>query len=344
MSSDPEQHRIGHPYFLEILYSHIYITCGYMNLQQLRYLHEIVRQGLNVSEAAAALFTSQPGVSKQVRQLEEELGIVIFERSGKRLTGITEAGKHVLGIAGRVTTEMHNLKRVGEDYAEQASGSLGIATTHTQARYILPPVIKRFLERYPSVRLRLHQGNPGQVADWVSCGDADIGLATEALEQAPNLVTLPCYEWSHVVVAPRGHPLLDSATPTISLAALATWPLITYDPTFTGRTHIDRAFERAGMEPNIVLTAVDSDVIKTYVELGLGIGIIAEMAFDPVRDSGLTAIPGRSLFDSNMTRLAFRRNVWLRRFDYAFIELFAPQLTRRIVDETLIGGGVDPCL
>lgn len=290
------------------------------------------------------LYTSQPGVSKQVRQLEDELGIVIFERSGKRLTGITEAGKQVLDIAGRLLTELNNLKRVGENYAEQVGGSLHIATTHTQARYMLPPVIQRFMERHPSVRLRLHQGNPGQVAAWVSGGEADIGIATEALEQSPKLVTLPCYQWSHVVIAPRGHPLLDSATTTVSLAALATWPLITYDPTFTGRTHIDHAFERAGVSPNIVLTAVDSDVIKTYVELGLGIGIIAEMAFDPVRDSGLVALPGGNLFASNMTRLAFHRNVWLRRIDFDFIELFAPQLTRRAIEIALKGGGSDPGL
>lgn len=315
-----------------------------MNLQQLRYLQEIARQGLNVSGAAAALFTSQPGVSKQVRLLEEELGILIFERSGKRLTGITEAGRHVLEIAGRLLTELGNLKRVGEDYALQATGTLDIATTHTQARYVLPVAVKHFMERHPAVRLRLHQGNPEQVAEWVSNGDADIGIATEALEQAHDLITLPCYQWKHVVVAPPGHPLPASTTRPISLAALADWPLITYDPSFTGRNRIDQAFERAGITPNIVLTAVDSDVIKTYVELGLGIGIIAEMAFDPLRDTGLRAISGGALFDSNTTRLAFRRGNWLRRFDHDFIELFAPRLTRKVVEGTLRGGDPDPGL
>ncbi len=313
-----------------------------MNLQQLRYLHEIARRGLNVSEAAAALFTSQPGVSKQVRLLEEELGVTIFERSGKRFTGITEPGRQVLDIVDRMLDDARNLKRVGEEYAGEASGTLDVATTHTQARYLLPPIVKRFMARYPRVRLRLHQGNPHQVADWVATGDADLGIATEALAGAATLVTLPCYRWSHILVAPRGHPL-DNAVP-ITLARLAEWPLITYDPTFTGRARIDQAFERAGIAPNIVLTAVDSDVIKTYVELGLGIGIIAEMAFDPARDAGLTAIASEHLFEASTTRLGIRRGSWLRRFDYEFIELFAPQLTRRIVDMTLKGGGEDPGL
>lgn len=313
-----------------------------MNIQQLRYLHEIARRDLNVSEAAAALFTSQPGVSKQVRLLEEELGITVFTRSGKRLTGITEPGRQVLDIVARMLEDAGNLKRVGEDFAGEASGTLDVATTHTQARYLLPPVVKRFMERHPRVRLRLHQGNPPQVADWVADGTADIGIATEALAGQPRLVTLPCYQWSHLVVVPRGHPLLERKG--VTLAMLAEWPLITYDPTFTGRTKIDRAFERAGVTPNIALTAVDSDVIKTYVELGLGIGIIAEMAFDPARDTALAALAAGHLFESNTTRLAIRRGSWLRRFDFAFIELFAPQLSENIVRATLKGGGEDPGL
>lgn len=313
-----------------------------MNIQQLRYLHEIVRHGLNVSEAAAALYTSQPGVSKQVRLLEEELGITIFKRAGKRLTGLTEPGRQVLDIVARMLDDARNLKRVGEEYADEGSGTLDVATTHTQARYPLPPVVKQFMARHPRVRLRLHQGNPEQVAAWVADGTADIGIATEALDRLPQLVTLPCYQWSHTVVAPRGHALLDGSPP--SLAALARWPLITYDPTFTGRTRIDRAFERVGIAPNIVLTAVDSDVIKTYVELGLGIGIIAEMAYDPARDVALSALPTAHLFESNTTRLAIRRGAWLRRFDYDFIELFAPRLTRQVVDMTIKGGDLDPGL
>lgn len=313
-----------------------------MNLQQLRYLHEVARQGLNVSNAAAALYTSQPGVSKQIRLLEEELGVTIFTRSGKRLTGITEPGRQVLDIVMRMLEDASNLKRVGEDYVDEACGTLEVATTHTQARYLLPPVVKRFMERYPRVRLRLHQGNPLQVAAWVTNGSADIGIATEALAGQARLVTLPCYQWSHLVIVPRGHPLL--AQNIMTLALLAQWPLITYDPTFTGRTKIDRVFERAGVVPNFVLTAVDSDVIKTYVELGLGIGIIAEMAFDPARDTALAALAASHLFESNTTRLAIRRSAWLRRFDFTFIELFAPQLSENMIRATLKGGGEDPGL
>lgn len=313
-----------------------------MNLQQLRYLHEVARRGLNVSEAAAALFTSQPGVSKQVKLLEEELGITVFKRAGKRLTGITEPGRQALVIVARMLADAQNLKRLGEDYSDEESGSLNIATTHTQARYSLPPVVKRFVEHFPNVRLRLHQGNPMQVAEWVAQGEADIGIATESLDQWPPLVTLPCYPWSHIVVAPQGHPLLAQAG--VSLAMLAAYPLITYDPTFTGRARIDRGFARAGVTPNIVLTAVDSDVIKTYVELGLGIGIVAEMAFDPGRDTLLRAVAAKHLFETNMTRLAIRRDTWLRKFEFAFIEMFAPQLTRHMVEITLRGGGEDPGL
>lgn len=313
-----------------------------MNLQQLRYLHEIVRQGLNVSGAAAVLFTSQPGVSKQVRLLEEELGVAIFERSGKRLTGITEPGQQVLEITERLLGDIRNLKRVGEEYAGGTSGTLAVATTHTQARYLLPPVVTRFVANHPRVKLRLHQGNPLQVAEWVACGEADIGIATEALDTHPRLVTMPCYRWSHMVVAPKGHQLFGEEA--VTLASLARWPLITYDPTFTGRTRIDHAFERAGIAPNIVLTAADSDVIKTYVELGLGVGIIAEMAFDASRDAALGAVSVRHLFEVNTTRLAMCRGSWLRSFDYDFVEMFASQLTRRVVDMTLKGGGEDPGL
>ena len=313
-----------------------------MNIQQLRYLHEIARRGLNVSEAAAALFTSQPGVSKQVRLLEEELGITVFERSGKRLTGITEPGRQVLEIVARMLQDAGNLKRVGEEYAAETSATLDIATTHTQARYLLPPVVKQFLARHPQVRLRLHQGNPQQVTDWVADGTADIGIATEALAEQSRLVTLPCYQWSHLVVVPRGHPLLDDES--VILARLGEWPLITYDPSFTGRTKIDHAFARAGVVPNVVLTAVDSDVIKTYVELGLGVGIIAEMAFDPARDVALVALPVSHLFATNTTRLGIRHGNWLRRIDFDFIELFAPLLSRSVVTATLRGGGDDPGL
>jgi len=310
-----------------------------MNLQQLRYVHEVARRGLNVSDAAAALYTSQPGVSKQIRLLEEELGFTIFERGGKRLTAVTEPGKIVLDIAARVLGELKDLKRVGDDYAGEAGGTLDVATTHTQARYALPAVVKRFMELHPGVRLRLHQGNPEQVAEWTLRGDTDLGIATESLDQRPGLLTLPCYQWAHAVIAPCGHPILRAGA--LTLAELAKHPLITYDPSFTGRSRIDVAFERAGLATNVVLTAIDADVIKTYVTLGLGLGIIAEMAFDPARDSGLVALPARGLFASSTTRLAFRRDAYLRKFDYAFIELFAPQLTRRVVQTSMAGGGED---
>ena len=313
-----------------------------MKLQQLRYLVEVERRGLSVSAAAEALFTSQPGVSKQIALLEEELGVTIFERSGKRLTAVTAPGSVVLAMAGRMLSEAQNMKRVGADYAAESSGMLSIATTHTQARYTLPPVIQRFVQRHPAIRLHIQQGSPLQVADWILDGSADLGIATEALDRHAELVSLPCFQWAHLVVAPHGHPLL--AQPPLTLAALAEFPLITYDATFTGRSHIDRAFERQGLRPDVMLTAIDSDVIKTYVGLGLGVGIIAEMAFDPLRDDALAAMPASHLFEGNTTRVAFRRDLWLRGYDYDFLELLAPQLTRRTVEATLKGEGADPGL
>ena len=313
-----------------------------MKLQQLRYLVEVERRGLSVSAAAEALFTSQPGVSKQIALLEEELGVTIFERSGKRLTAVTAPGSVVLAMAGRMLSEAQNMKRVGADYAAESSGMLSIATTHTQARYTLPPVIQRFVQRHPAIRLHIQQGSPLQVADWILDGSADLGIATEALDRHAELVSLPCFQWAHLVVAPHGHPLL--AQSPLTLAALAEFPLITYDATFTGRSRIDRAFERQGLRPDVMLTAIDSDVIKTYVGLGLGVGIIAEMAFDPLRDDALAAMPASHLFEGNTTRVAFRRDLWLRGYDYDFLELLAPQLTRRTVEATLKGEGADPGL
>lgn len=313
-----------------------------MKLQQLRYLVEVERRGLNVSAAAEALFTSQPGVSKQIGLLEDELGLTIFGRSGKRLTAVTAPGRIVLAMAQRMLAEAQNMKRVGEDYAAESSGKLSIATTHTQARYTLPPVIRRFVERHPAIRLHIQQGSPLQVAEWVLDGSADLGIATEALDRHPDLLTLPCFQWAHLVVTPRGHSLL--AHQPLTLAALAEHPLITYDATFTGRSRIDRAFERQNLRPNVMLTAIDSDVIKTYVALGLGVGIIAEMAFDPARDDMLAAMPASHLFEGNTTRVGFRRDVWLRGYEYDFMELLAPQLTRGMVEATLKGEGADPGL
>jgi len=304
-----------------------------MNLQQLRYLNEIVRQGLNISGAAAALYTSQPGVSKQVRLLEEELGIEIFVRNGKRIVAITEPGKAVLAIVQRILQDAGNLKQVGQEFHSQDSGHLTIATTHTQARYALPPVVKQFIKRYPKVQLGLHQGNPTQIAEQVLNGEADIAIATESLSLYDDLVTLPCYEWHHCVVVPPKHPLLEEKK--LTLAKIAQYPIVTYDFAFSGRGKINEAFEKAGITPDIALTAIDADVIKTYVELGLGIGILAEIAFVPERDRHLRMIEARHLFKPNTTRIAIRKNEYLRGYVYDFIELFAPHLTRDVVAEAM---------
>ena len=308
-----------------------------MKLQQLRYIVEIQRQGLNVSEAAETLYTSQPGISKQVKLLEDELGVAIFERSGKRFTGVTEPGQVVLDIAERILREAENLKRASADFATGDSGRLVLAATHTQARYALPVVVRDFVAQHPRVKLEMHQGSPVQIAEWVVAGEVDIGIATESLDQYSQLITLPVRQWNHCVIAPAGHPILQSQP--LALAELARWPLITYDPAFTGRSRINRAFERIDVQPNIALTALDADVIKTYVSLGLGLGIIAGIAFDAQRDSGLVALDASHLFESNTTRLALRRGSYLRRYDYDFITLFAPHLSRRVVDMALQGGG-----
>ncbi|TXF12044.1 HTH-type transcriptional regulator CysB [Pelomicrobium methylotrophicum] len=310
-----------------------------MKLQQLRYLCEVAKRGLNVSEAANALYTSQPGVSKQIRLLEEELGVRLFVRKGKRITEITPPGEAALAIARRILEEVENLKRVGEEFSAQASGSLAIATTHTQARYALPPVIQKFRAQYPQVKLSLKQGNPVQIAEAVMAGEADLAIATESLALYDKLVTLPCYQWNHCVVAPPKHPLFKE--PTLTLEAIARYPLITYDFAFTGRTQIQRAFEQRGLKPNVVLTALDSDVIKTYVALGLGVGIVARMAYDPELDKSLKAVDASHLFESSLTRIALRRGAYLRAYVYDFIQLFAPHLSRSVVEATLAGGGSD---
>ncbi len=305
----------------------------HMNLQQLRYLREIARQGLKISDAADVLYTSQPGISKQIKLLEEELGIEIFVRNGKRIVAITEPGKAILGIAERILLEADNLKQVGQEYQDQDSGQLTLATTHTQARYALPPVVKQFIKRYPKVKLGLHQGNPTQVAEQVLSGEADVAIATESLALYEGLITLPCYEWHHCVVVPPKHPLLNEKK--LTLAKLAQYPVITYDYAFSGRGKIDDAFAAAGIVPNIALTAIDADVIKTYVELGLGVGILAEISFIPERDRHLRKIEASHLFKANTTRLAIRKNEFLRGYTYDFIELFAPHLTRAVVEKAM---------
>jgi LysR family cys regulon transcriptional activator len=300
-----------------------------MNLQQLRFLNEIVRQGLKISDAADALFTSQPGVSKQIRLLEDELGIEIFVRNGKRIVAITGPGKAVLEIAQRMLQDAENLKQEAEEFRAQDSGSLTIATTHTQARYALPATVKQFAKRYPGVKLGLHQGSPTQIAEQVLSGEADIGIATESLALYEELVTLPCYEWNHCVIAPPKHPIL--AEKKLTLAKIARYPIITYDFAFAGRSKISAAFKAGNIQPNIVLTAIDADVIKTYVELGLGVGILAKMAFVPERDKYLKMMDAGHLFKPSTTRVAIRKNEYLRGYTYDFIELFAPHLTREVV-------------
>ena len=304
-----------------------------MNFQQLRSIRETARRGYNLTEVANALFTSQPGVSRQIRELEDELGVVIFERNGKRLTGMTEPGKGILKIIDRLLVEAENLQQASLDYSGQDSGTLTIAATHTQARYALPKVVQSFRQDFPEVRIALQQSAPDHIAAWVLSGKADIGIATEGLSQFPDLVSFPCYRWSHLIVVPDGHPLLGHSP--IRLEHLAKYPLITYDVGFTGRGHIDAAFAAAGVTTDIVLTAMDSDVIKQYVSLGLGVGIVASMAFDHGRDKGLRAVEASHLFAPNVTRLAVRRGAYLRAYAYHFISQFAPELKRAEIEAAI---------
>ncbi len=314
-----------------------------MNIQQLRYVHEVARRNLNVSEAAAALYTSQPGVSKQIRLLEEELGVDIFVRHGKRLTGVTDPGRQILAIAERTLRELANLKQVGDEFSNETEGTLSVATTHTQARYALPQAVQAFMARYPKVRLELHQGSPTQLCEWVIAGQADIAIATEAIDQYPDeLLMLPCYQWNRCVIAPPKHPILKESI--LTLEAIARYPLVTYDFAFSGRSKINQAFARRELKPNVVLTAIDADIIKTYVALGLGVGLMASMAFDPQRDKGLRVMDASHLFESSMTRIGVRKDAWLRGYAYVFIELFAPHLTKKVIEAALKGGGEDPGL
>ncbi len=306
-----------------------------MNFQQLRSVREAVRCNFNLTDVANALHTSQPGVSRQIRELEEELGIELFVRAGKRLTGLTDPGAHVLPIVERLLLECGNLKKAGQEYMAQQNGLLSIAATHSQARYALPPAVQEFRAQFPNVKLHLHQGSPKQVADMLMSGEVDVGIATEALNDYPELVALPCYRWTHSVIVPPGHPLLDSP---LTLENLARFPLITYDTGFTGRTHIDQAFTQRQLAPNIVLTAMDADVIKTYVQLGMGVGIVASIAYEAERDTALRALDAGTLFGINLTKLAVRRGSYLRSYVYAFIESFAPTLNRAIVEKTLSDG------
>jgi len=305
-----------------------------MKLQQLRCLTEVARRNLNVSEAAEALHTSQPGVSKQIRALEDELGVQVFVRHGKRLVSVTEPGKAVVAIAERILAEAQNLRRAGEEFANDKLGTLKIAATHTQARYALPKAVAAFKQRYPKVELVIQQGNPTQICEQVVSGDADMGVATEMISLYPELVSLPVYQWNRCVVVPPKHPLLNGP---LTLEKLAQYPIVTYDFAFANRSLVQKAFESRGLSPHVVLSAQDSDVIKTYVELGLGVGILAKMAFDEKRDRTLRAIDASHLFESSTTRLGIKRGAYLRRYAYEFIEFFAPQLPRGIVERAVIG-------
>ena len=306
-----------------------------MNLHQFRFVREAVRQNFNLTEAAKALYTSQPGVSKAIIELEEELGVDIFTRHGKRIRGLTEPGRAVLRSVEMIMQEVEGLKRIGKEFAAHDSGSLTIATTHTQARYSLPKIVQAFAVKFPKVRLSLLQGNPKQITEMVRNDQADIAIATEALSSGEGLISLPCYQWEHVVVVPPEHPLLSSKS--ISLEEIANFPLITYDAAFAGRSKLDHAFALRDLKPDILLEAIDADVIKTYVELGMGVGIIAGMAFDAERDKGLRAIPAGHLFGTNVSRVAIKQGAYLRSYVYTFIELLAPTLNRKLIDQVMDG-------
>lgn len=310
-----------------------------MNFQQLRSMRETVRQGYNLTLVAETLHTSQPGVSRQLKELEEELGVELFVRAGRRFLGLTGPGQAVLPIVERLLHEADNLKRAGADFAQSDRGLLTVAATHTQARYALPTAVRDFRGTHPQVTLHLQQGSPRQIAQLVLEGQADLGVATEALADYPDLVALPCYRWTHVVVVPQGHPLAQEATDrqVLTLARLAQFPLVTYETGYTGRGHIDEAFGRGGVQADIVLSAMDADVIKTYVELGIGVGVIASVAFDEVRDAHLVAIDARHLFATNTTRVAIKRGTYLRGYVYDFIHTFAPTLTRELIERALAG-------
>ena len=307
-----------------------------MNLHQFRFVQEAVRRNLNLTETAKALHTSQPGISKAIIELEEELGVEIFARHGKRLKRVTEPGEHVLKSVDLIMREVSNLRRIGEQYSKQDSGTLSIATTHTQARYVLPQSVAKLREAFPKVNVSLHQGSPDQVAQMLMDEVAEIGIATESLAQYAGLITLPCYEWQHMLVLPITHPLANNID--ITLQDLVLEPLITYHPSFTGRTKIDQAFAAKHLNPRIALEAIDSDVIKTYVRLGLGVGIVAEMAMrEDGTNSDLIALPAGPLFGVNVARVAFKRSAYLRNFVYTFAELLSSNLNRGVIEKAMSG-------
>jgi len=308
-----------------------------VNFQQLRSVRETVRQGFNLTLVAEALHTSQPGVSRQLKELEEELGVELFVRAGRRLLGLTPPGQAMLPIIERLLQEADNLRGAGADFAQSDRGLLTVAATHTQARYALPTAVRDFRSTHPQVTFHLQQGSPKHIAQLVLEGQADLGIATEALADYPDLVALPCYRWTHLVVVPPGHPLALEAAEgqELTLQRLAQFPLVTYEAGYTGRSHIDEAFGREGLNADVVLSAMDADVIKTYVELGIGVGIIASVAFDEERDTHLAAVEARHLFATNTTRVAIKRGAYLRAYVFDFIRTFAPTLTPELVRRAL---------
>lgn len=299
-----------------------------MKLQQLRYIWEVSRNGLNVSATAEVLYTSQPGISKQIRLLEDELGVEIFARSGKHLSHITAPGEKIIQTAGEILRKCESIKQIAKEFSNERAGELTVATTHTQARYALPSVIGGFMKEFPDVALHMNQGTPAQIAQMAADGEVDFAIATEGLSEFPQLVSMPCYSWNRCVVVPREHPLAKAGK--LTLKTLAEYPIVTYVFGFTGRSKLDDAFRKQGLEPKVVFTAADSDVIKTYVRLGLGVGIVARMAVDENEDTDLVALDAGDLFEPSVTKIAFRRGTFLRGYMTAFIERFAPHLTPKV--------------
>jgi len=304
-----------------------------MKLQQLRYIWEVAHHDLNVSATAQSLYTSQPGISKQIRLLEDELGVEVFSRSGKHLTNITPAGEDILKLAGEVLRQVATIKSIAQEHSDPSKGSVSIATTHTQARYVLPSVIKQFMDKYPDVSLHMNQGTPVQISEMAADGEVDFAIATEALELFGNLIMMPCYRWNRSIVVPKDHPLAQLST--LTLEEVAKYPLVTYVFGFTGRSKLDDAFNRQELTPRVVFTATDADVIKTYVRLGLGVGIVATMAYDNQLDADLVKLDASHLFEASTTRIGIRRGAFLRGYMYDFVELFAPHLTPEVVDQCL---------
>lgn len=304
-----------------------------MNLHQFRFVREAVRQNFNLTDAAKALFTSQPGVSKAILELEDELGVEIFRRHGKRIRNLTEPGKKILEAIERILGDIENLKKIGTEYASSDQGNFVIATTHTQARYALPKVISEFTKKFPKVRVSIQQGSPEHLAELILHDQADIAIATEGLSKVPGIIALPAYQWQHIVVVPHGHPLLQKKP--LALEDLVQYPIITYDVAFAGRKKINEAFARKGLIPDVVLEAIDADVIKTYVETGLGVGIVAGAAYDVNRDKDLEMLPAGHLFGTNTTKLALKKDAYLRAYTYFFIEQFSPTLNKKLVDQAL---------